>query len=108
MLKTGAWRDEFVAIEVVACVGGCLSGGGESKSMDPAILEKRMYVMYEIDAQFARHRMLSPADADNLTVVTLVGERCRFDMQIEIADEDNQSKMIIRNLVREFFEKSPN
>ena len=29
---------EFVAIEVMACVGGCLGAGGEPKSMDPQIL----------------------------------------------------------------------
>ena len=55
MLKTDDWRDEFVAIEVMACVGGCLGGGGEPKSMDPLVLEKRMHAMYAIDSQ-ALHR----------------------------------------------------
>lgn len=31
LLETQAWRDQFVAIEVMACVGGCLGGGGEPK-----------------------------------------------------------------------------
>ena len=35
LLETQAWRDQFVAIEVMACVGGCLGGGGEPKSLDP-------------------------------------------------------------------------
>ena len=55
MLETETWRDEFVAIEVMACVGGCLGGGGEPKSMDALVLEKRMHAMYEIDRQ-ALHR----------------------------------------------------
>ena len=36
MLETETWREEFVAIEVMACVGGCLGGGGEPKSDRPA------------------------------------------------------------------------
>jgi NADH-quinone oxidoreductase subunit G len=55
LFKTEAWRDEFVAIEVMACVGGCLGGGGEPKSLDPDILRKRMQAIYEIDRQ-APHR----------------------------------------------------
>ena len=41
MLETDDWRTEFVAIEVMACSGGCLGGGGEPKSMDPDVLKKR-------------------------------------------------------------------
>jgi NADH-quinone oxidoreductase subunit G len=55
LLKSESWRDEFVAIEVMACVGGCLGGGGEPKSLDPDILQKRMQAIYEID-QHASHR----------------------------------------------------
>lgn len=55
LLETPAWRDEYVAIEVMACVGGCLGGGGEPKSMDPQILDKRMQAIYAID-QGAPHR----------------------------------------------------
>lgn len=55
MLETEAWRNEYVAIEVMACVGGCLGGGGEPKSMDADILAKRMRAIYEIDRQ-APHR----------------------------------------------------
>lgn len=55
MLETETWREEYVAIEVMACVGGCLGGGGEPKSMDPDILSKRMLAIYDIDKQ-ALHR----------------------------------------------------
>lgn len=56
MLETEAWRNEYVAIEVMACVGGCLGGGGEPKSMDADILAKRMRAIYEIDQQSPRRR----------------------------------------------------
>ncbi|MFP4894912.1 [FeFe] hydrogenase, group A [Paraburkholderia sp. EG304] len=55
MLRTEAWRAEYVAIEVMACVAGCLGGGGEPKSLDPLILEKRMDAIYEMD-KLAPHR----------------------------------------------------
>ena len=202
MLETETWRDDFVAIEVMACVGGCLGGGGEPKSMDPLVLEKRMQAIYEIDKgaprrrsyenqdiqklyatelkepnsvhthallhtsyaarnskrlllmrlldcvdlrdgsaaaslfhpdalwstaspfgdirgisniealintrlpprkygpAHVRHRMESTADIDDLTVVTPTGERCRFTMKVETLHEGNQSRMVIRELVR--------
>lgn len=56
MLETETWRDEYVAIEVMACVGGCLGGGGEPKSMDPLVLEKRMQAIYNIDKNVPRRR----------------------------------------------------
>lgn len=56
MLEDETWRDDFVAIEVMACVGGCLGGGGEPKSMDPQILQKRAKAIYAIDAQAPRRR----------------------------------------------------
>jgi iron-only hydrogenase group A len=203
MLETETWREEFVAIEVMACVGGCLGGGGEPKSMDPLILEKRMQAIYEVDKQaprrrsyenqdvqklyatelkhpnsahahallhtsyaarnskrlllmrfldcvdrrdgrgaanlfhpdaswstaslfgdihgaanieafidthlpprkygpgYARHRMESAADIDDLRVITPAGERCRFSMEIDTLHEGGQSRMGIRKLVRE-------
>jgi iron-only hydrogenase group A len=203
MLETESWRDEYVAIEVMACVGGCLGGGGEPKSMDPLILEKRMQAIYNMDKQaprrrsyenqevqklyatelkepnsvhahallhtsyaarnskrlllmrfldcvdrrdagsavnllhpdaswstashfgdiqgathvealiktrlpprkygpgYARHRMESAADIDDLTVVTPAGERCRFSLEAETLHDGSQSRMVIRKLVRE-------
>ncbi|MCK4586104.1 MAG: [FeFe] hydrogenase, group A, partial [Gammaproteobacteria bacterium] len=56
MLETETWRDEYVVIEVMACVGGCLGGGGEPKSMDPLVLEKRMQAIYDVDKHAPRRR----------------------------------------------------
>lgn len=202
LLEAESWRDEYVAIEVMACVGGCLGGGGEPKSMDALVLEKRMQAIYNMDKHaprrrsyenadvqklyatelqepnsihaqallhttyaarnskrlllmrfldyvdrrdgrgaaslfhpdalwstaspfgdihgasnvealintrlpprkygpgYARHRMESAADIDDLTVVTPMGERCRFSMEVDTLREGSQSRMVIRNLVR--------
>jgi iron-only hydrogenase group A len=56
LLQNDHWRRDFVAIEVMACVGGCLGGGGEPKSMDPHILEKRMKAIYAIDQGAPKRR----------------------------------------------------
>jgi NADP-reducing hydrogenase subunit HndD len=55
MLATDGWRTEYVAIEVMACVGGCLGGGGEPKSLDPQVLRTRMQAIYKLDSR-APHR----------------------------------------------------
>jgi NADH-quinone oxidoreductase subunit G len=203
MLETPSWRDEYVAIEVMACVGGCLGGGGEPKSMDPLILEKRMHAIYDLDKQaprrrshenqdvqqlyatqlkepnsvrarellhtsyaarhskrlllmrfldavdrrdaraalkllhpdalwstaspfgdiqgashiealiktrlpprqygpeYERHRLEAAGDIDDLTVITPAGERCRFRLALDTLHEGRQSRVVIRNLVRE-------
>ena len=54
LLQTEDWRQDYVAIEVMACVGGCLGGGGEPKSMDPQILQQRMQAIYAVDQQASR------------------------------------------------------
>lgn len=66
LLATDAWRQAFVAIEVMACVGGCLGGGGEPKSLDPLILEKRMRAIYGIDRQAPRRRSHENKDVQKL------------------------------------------
>lgn len=66
MLETEAWREEFVAIEVMACVGGCLGGGGEPKSLDPEILRKRAKGIYGVDATAARRRSYENAEVQSL------------------------------------------
>jgi len=203
MLETEEWRDEFVAIEVMACVGGCLGGGGEPKSMDPLVLQKRMQAIYNLDKdapqrrsyenkdvqklystelkspnsveahallhtsyaarnssrlllmrfldcvdrrdasaviklfhphavwstaspfgdirgasnieafintglpprkygpEYARHRMGSSADVDDLTVITPTGERCRFNIELETLHEGTQPRVVISKLIRE-------
>ncbi|WP_321325897.1 [FeFe] hydrogenase, group A [Thiomicrorhabdus sp.] len=71
MLETENWRDEYVAIEVMACVGGCLGGGGEPKSMDPLILEKRMQAIYNIDKNAPRRRSYENQDIQKLYATEL-------------------------------------
>ncbi|MDH4274275.1 MAG: [FeFe] hydrogenase, group A [Gammaproteobacteria bacterium] len=202
LLETESWREEFVAIEVMACVGGCLGGGGEPKSMDPHILETRMQAIYQVDKTarrrrsyenqdvqklyateltapnspqahallhthyaarnskrsllmrfldcvdrrdghgaaglfhpdavwvtasafgdllgagniaafinsrlpprkygpaYLRHRMESSSDIDDLTVITPGGERCRFNLELDVIPEGEQTKPVMRSLVR--------
>ena len=71
MLQTETWRDEFVAIEVMACVGGCLGGGGEPKSMDPLILQKRMQAIYEVDKNAPRRSSHENRDVQKLYATEL-------------------------------------
>ena len=66
LLESESWRDEYVAIEVMACVGGCLGGGGEPKSMDPQVLEKRMQAIYNIDKNLPRRRSHENQDVQKL------------------------------------------
>lgn len=71
MLAAENWRERYVAIEVMACVGGCLGGGGEPKSMDPDILHKRMQAIYEIDEQAALRRSYQNQDVQKLYAAEL-------------------------------------
>ncbi|AHM04217.1 Periplasmic [Fe] hydrogenase large subunit [Roseibacterium elongatum DSM 19469] len=71
LLEEDTWRDEFVAIEVMACVGGCLGGGGEPKSLDPHILEKRARSIYAVDAQAPRRRSHENTDVQTLYATEL-------------------------------------
>ena len=48
-----SWRHHLM-IEVMACEGGCLGGGGEPKSDDPHILSKRAEAIYQIDVGKAK------------------------------------------------------
>ncbi len=66
MLETEAWRADYVAVEVMACVGGCLGGGGEPKSMDPQILKKRMQAIYDMDKQAPHRRSYENQDVQKL------------------------------------------
>ena len=51
LLSDDSWKEDYLMIEVMACPGGCLGGGGEPKSDDPEILQKRARGIYEIDAK---------------------------------------------------------
>ncbi|MCA0945758.1 [FeFe] hydrogenase, group A [Salipiger pacificus] len=66
LLEGEGWREDFVAIEVMACVGGCLGGGGEPKSMDPQILQKRAAAIYAVDAKAPRRRSYENRDVQAL------------------------------------------
>ena len=66
LLEDEAWRKNYVAIEVMACVGGCLGGGGEPKSMDPQILQRRAKAIYDVDAKAPRRRSYENADVQKL------------------------------------------
>lgn len=71
MLEAEAWREQYVAIEVMACVGGCLGGGGEPKSMDPEVLRKRMHAIYEVDRESPRRRSYENQDVQRLYAAQL-------------------------------------
>ena len=71
MLESETWRDEFVAIEVMACVGGCLGGGGEPKSMDPLVLQKRMQAIYDVDKHSPRRRSYENQNVQKLYATEL-------------------------------------
>jgi NADH-quinone oxidoreductase subunit G len=71
LLETESWREEFVVIEVMACVGGYLGGGGEPKSMDPLILEKRAQATYEVDRQAPKRRSYENLDVQKLYAAEL-------------------------------------
>jgi len=46
-IKEGKRQYDFV--EVMACMGGCIGGGGQPKSLDPEIIKKRARAIYSID-----------------------------------------------------------
>eukprot|EP00792_Barthelona_sp_PAP020_P005020 TRINITY_DN2458_c0_g2_i1.p1 TRINITY_DN2458_c0_g2~~TRINITY_DN2458_c0_g2_i1.p1 ORF type:complete len:1196 (+),score=390.88 TRINITY_DN2458_c0_g2_i1:31-3618(+) len=47
---------EYHFIEVMACPGGCIGGGGQPKSLDHDILKKRSEAIYKID-EFSKIRV---------------------------------------------------
>ncbi len=42
-------RNDIHFVEVMACPGGCICGGGQPFSFDPAVLRKRAQALYQID-----------------------------------------------------------
>ena len=46
-MKDGEAKYDFV--EVMACNGGCIGGGGQPRSVDKDVLGKRMEVIYKLD-----------------------------------------------------------
>jgi iron only hydrogenase large subunit-like protein len=55
--KIKAGKEQFHVIEVMACPGGCIGGGGQPyppegvKVLDPALLRKRAGALYDIDSK---------------------------------------------------------
>ena len=47
-LKNGELEDIHF-IEIMACPGGCIGGGGQPRSDDPDIINKRMKGIYDSD-----------------------------------------------------------
>eukprot|EP00485_Elphidium_margaritaceum_P024267 CAMPEP_0202712786 /NCGR_PEP_ID=MMETSP1385-20130828/45635_1 /ASSEMBLY_ACC=CAM_ASM_000861 /TAXON_ID=933848 /ORGANISM="Elphidium margaritaceum" /LENGTH=500 /DNA_ID=CAMNT_0049372939 /DNA_START=572 /DNA_END=2074 /DNA_ORIENTATION=+ len=44
---------DYHFVEIMACKGGCIGGGGQPKSLDPDVLMKRIRSIYTIDEQLA-------------------------------------------------------
>jgi NADH-quinone oxidoreductase subunit G len=53
-IKNGQSKYHFV--EVMACPGGCINGGGQPIHQKPEKIDKRVQALYEIDEK-AKHRM---------------------------------------------------
>lgn len=60
-----SWRRHLM-VEVMACEGGCLGGGGEPKSDDPEILSKRARAIYAIDAGKTKKKSHQNAQAQSI------------------------------------------
>lgn len=43
-------------VEVMACPGGCIGGGGQPKSSDKEVLNKRLDVIYKLDKSLPRRQ----------------------------------------------------
>jgi NADH-quinone oxidoreductase subunit G len=99
LLETDAWREQFVAIEVMACVGGCLGGGGEPRSMDAAILQKRMQAIYGIDRLAPRRRAHENQDVQRLYATELKEpEAAHAFLHTSYAARDSQRLLLMRFL----------
>jgi NADH-quinone oxidoreductase subunit G len=101
MLETETWREDFVAIEVMACVGGCLGGGGEPKSMDPLILDKRMQAVYLMDKQAPRRRSYENQQVQGLYATQLEhpnSARARALLHTSYAARNSKRMLLMRFL----------
>jgi NADH-quinone oxidoreductase subunit G len=101
LLQADAWREEFVAIEVMACVGGCLGGGGEPKSSDPLVLEKRMHAVYDLDERAQRRRSYENQEVQRLYAAELVepnSESARALLHTSYAARNSKRSLLMRFL----------
>ncbi|GIQ79514.1 flavodoxin [Kipferlia bialata] len=51
-----AGEKEYHFVEVMACPGGCIGGGGQPRSLNPNILQKRTEAIYNIDERSTLRR----------------------------------------------------
>lgn len=51
-----AGEAEYDLVEMMACPGGCIAGGGQPVSFDPEFREKRMQGLYNADKQLELHK----------------------------------------------------
>ncbi|SHH22480.1 NADH-dependent [FeFe] hydrogenase, group A6 [Thermosipho atlanticus] len=63
-MKDGRRYYDFV--EIMACLGGCIGGGGQPKSLDPEILQKRANAIYTIDERSTLRRSHENPDVQKL------------------------------------------
>lgn len=63
-IKEGNKYYDFV--EIMACPGGCIGGGGQPKSLDPDILKKRANAIYTIDERSTLRRSHENPDVQKL------------------------------------------
>ncbi|OOC45452.1 NADH-dependent [FeFe] hydrogenase, group A6 [Thermosipho sp. 1223] len=59
-------RRYYDFIEIMACPGGCIGGGGQPKSLDPEILKKRAMAIYSIDELSTLRRSHENPDVQKL------------------------------------------
>jgi NADH-quinone oxidoreductase subunit G len=71
LLSNDEWKQRYIMVEVMACVGGCLGGGGEPKSLDPDILSKRARAIYSIDEASIKRNSLDNVEVEALYTAEL-------------------------------------
>lgn len=49
-------KEQFDLIEIMACPGGCIAGGGQPVSFDPEFRQKRIQGLYNADKQLQLHK----------------------------------------------------
>ena len=54
-VDSGKWKN-YHFIEMMACRGGCIGGGGQPKSLDPFVIEKRLQSIYGIDKSLKKRK----------------------------------------------------
>lgn len=54
--KVAKGEEDYDLIEVMACPGGCVAGGGQPVNFEPDFLEKRSKAIYNVDKQLQLHK----------------------------------------------------